>query len=385
MKIILFTSRSSYGTIGLYIKRLATALKAAGHTCLIVDLYDKTATANFPKIYRRFQPDLTIGINICYYFTDKLDFYDLTGTAHFCFLLDHPFYHLHHFINPRSANFYFSCPDRSHVNYIKDLYPEANVCFIPHGISSNELLTSSGSGDGVRSNRGVFFGSIISADEAFKRLQKKFPPRKVKLAEKLVHHWLKYPLKPVHQVLKEYLERRSILSDYYKPAFRKSILFIMEQYFRAKSRLRFFQQLTDLPVDIYGKIPDSLKPQKPTGKLRLFPPLSHNKMLQKLSIYSWSLNESCFFPDGSHKRIIDSLSQSVPIISTGSRYLSEKYNRNNIIFFDPFKENSVYKAVKKINQDNGKPAREIDYNGWLDKDDTWEEKAKKILSITGFS
>ena len=378
MKFLFFSSQSSYGTIEIYIRNLRRAITRAGHRTLIVKLNEKSSPGQFIRRFNRFKPDATLGINVNYFFLPgKRDFYDLTGVPHFSFFLDHPFYHLHNFHNPASENFYFSCPDRSHVEYVNELWPMANVCFLPHAAARSEIVPN---GRKIR-NRGAFFGSPIAPPNSLlNKHRSRVPEIVLEIAVEAAIRLLKNPERPLHRMIRRLLKQKNQAGLYQLQKFRIDLLYLTEQYFRARARLNFFNRIRSLPVDIYGKENREIEARFANSKLNFFPPLSHSEMLARISEYNWTLNESCFFPRGSHKRVVDSLARGVPVVSTPSSHLEKQFSTGIAVeLSDLDRESSIAAAIKAIETRNLSAEPSKITEELISAHATWSDRAEKII------
>jgi len=384
MNILLFEGRGQYNTPPLYIDKLSRRLVARGHNTFRIDLTDEPPTqAILEEITRMRESD---GLQIDFSFSlngmypaplNNRDLFEIIEIPHFTYLIDHPFHHMSRFVNPASEFLYYSCVDRSHLDYLSE-FGQPNCMFLPHAVSERDIQFSSPED----TDRGlVFFGTVNRGTSLLEYVEKQASEDLKKLANDVTTRVMKRPEVAIYDHLKFVLKKRNLTEALEQRSVPEAILGISEKIFRTNVRVNLVKQLTELDFEIYGNVSDELNVLWREMDNRIHDPVSEPSMFEVMDRSTLSLNISHFFPDGSHKRVMDSLARGTPVLTTRSKFFEQEFGEYNVLsFFSPLEDSFGDTACEALNRatsfmDNMEEAQE-----YVKENHTWDVRADQILS-----
>ncbi len=251
---------------------------------------------------------------------------------HIAWSVDHPgfnaFFFLHRLKNPeyaKSAELMFV--DRARCELAGGLLGLSNPYFLPHAASapfcdSNDWKS--------RATDVVFFGSLSSIETRRKALSD--------LAGRISPEVQKSVLQTADSVQFESGMESDLLFWNYlnrvapKQEEQMKLVFLhlfpqFDMYLRCLHRIRFFSELSSMPIHIYGageweqvKLhPDSV----------LHGPVEHCQIPEIMRQSKVVINHGPTLRDGAHERVFDALASGCAVLSTPSPYLKEQFGTDS--------------------------------------------------------
>lgn len=378
MKILILKGQSRYGVLRKFSDTMAAAFRNLGND---IDIFDGDVEDVTPQLqHTKLQYyDLVFSFNAvliesCEVILNNPD------TLFWSFLVDHPYYHHSRLMIPHK-NHIVSCIDRTHVQYLRQHYPNIKSCYyMPHG---GDVPASPVRDFKDRKYNVVFLGSY-SDTQPLETFIGKLPDLVKMIVNEVIQNYYNIWTEPLENLYQyEFKKYQLDLSKEEFASLMNELVYI-DQYIRAINRELILNTLTanGIVVDVFGANWEHYACKNPET-LHLHGQIGYTEALKVMCNSKLVLNPLPLFTNGSHERIFTSMLCGAICVSEQNPYLAEEFTHGeNIAFFQMQNLLQLPDIIDTLLSHPNKAAS-IATNGRTiaTATHTWEKRAASILEL----
>lgn len=368
--------KSQYDIQSMFVKGLHEALIAEGMDSRLLH-YDRVFPGNSIEELIKDRPDCLLSFNsILYNDQDEPVCLDL-DIPQITVLVDAPYYFLPVLKNPKVI---FASYDRGMTAYYQSLGCR-NIVFFPHAVDLQD------SPDWKRSRQYdvVMPASPIDPEKVRESWRSHFHPAIAKAMDEAGELAFTDPELNAHSALLQCMDQdsRQTLTDL---KVGKTILTMIELYFRARDRIELIKAIKDVRVDIFGKEEKvAWKDLIRQDNVVIHGPLEFGEMIKVMQDSKVVLNSTPMIKDGAHERVLAALMSGAAVLSSKSTYLAEQFPEGSgLSLYQPGDYTGVNEQLKRILANEGKRIEEVKAGREIAaRSHTWASRAKTIRDEIG--
>lgn len=376
--LVLETRNLSYGSSGVFLKKICEILKEYGVNVIHCIINDPEADSALLESFIGKKFDAVLDINSILPLAECDDgrYLDCIDAPFVNFIVDHPM-HVHQYLNVRLKRYYVICIDRHHKEYIDKYYPHIKkTAAIPlAGIKSPVYKDSSYSGFKKRKYH-IFFPGTYTPSWYYRQAMEEKNKNYLKQANEILHGIMDGDNTPIHDMYRNitsYKEERFAAGMYRARYIDRYIRdYIREKVVSAMLSEGFTVNVAGARWEMYsGKNKD---------RLILSGQCSYEMITGMAADSQAVLNVQPLFTEAPHDRIFNAAANGAAVITDTCSYLEENYS-DCLLLYD---KKRLYKSMEELKEtlyDTETLYKMASGFCHVAEKETWEDRCKRILEF----